>query len=383
MKKIFCFIIVLFIIFGVSCKKKTEILPVKEKNKIVELDNRQQTEFSSVDDDIDKKLLSEINMTYHNLVKKGIENIEISIESLISEDVASYLVKYQYEQNCILKAYNYAISSKNLMVLNQKELVDRLNHKHMTKYQFTEEDVGFINYTIDYKEIHIYLSEHFFGCTEEIILPFDNNMLEKGNITTPKIEKKVALTFDDGPSLWSKELVDLLDELDVVATFFVLGSNVAYYPDELKYIASHGHEIGNHSYSHPNFKKITIDMGLDEIQKTQDIIFQTIHRYPRVFRFPYGSIQKEVLKNTHLRSILWTADSLDWREFNFKMVVENVEKEIKNDGVILFHDFRFYNEKAITQVVKDLKEEGYVFVTISELYSFYSDEDFIEEKNYF
>lgn len=383
MKKIFCFIIILFVIFGVSCRKRAKINPIKTTIKILELDNKQQTEFSSVDDDIDKKLLSQINKIYHDLVGKGIQNIQVKIESSIGEDIASYLVEYQYKQSKFIKTYTYDIVSKNLMVLKQNVLIDKLNHRYMDLYEFLENDVGFINYVIIDKEIHIYLSNNAFGNAEKVVFPFDNNMLEIGKIPEPKKEKKVALTFDDGPSLWSRELVDLLDELDVVATFFVLGSNVSYYPNELKYIVSHGHEIGNHSYSHPNFKKISLDMGLEEIQKTQDIVFQTIHRYPRVFRFPYGVVQKDILKNTHLRSILWTADSQDWCEFNYKMIVEKVKKEIKEDGVILFHDFRNYNEKAITQVVHDLKKEGYVFVTISELYSFYSDEDFVEEKNYF
>lgn len=383
MKKFFCFIIILFIIFGVSCRKKTKVIPIKTTIKILELDNKQQTEFSSVDGDIDKKLLSEINKTYHNLVDKGGKNIQIKIESSIGEDVASYLVEYKYNQSKLIKTYNYDIASKDSMVLKQKVLIDKLNHRYMNQYEFLESDIGFINYVIIDKEIHIYLSNNAFGSIEEVVFPFDSSMFEIGKIPESKKEKKVALTFDDGPSPWSKELVDLLDELDVVATFFVLGSNVSYYPNELKYIVSHGHEIGNHSYSHPNFKKISVDMGLEEIQRTQDIVFQTIHRYPRVFRFPYGAVQKEVLKNTHLRSILWTADSQDWCEINYKMVVEKVEKEIREDGVILFHDFRNYNEKAITQVVQDLKKEGYVFVTISELYSFYSDEDFVEEKNYF
>lgn len=383
MKKIFCFIIVMLSMFCISCKKKTVVVPIKTTIKILELDNKDKIEFSSVDDEIDKKLLTEVNQIYHSLVNKGVEGVKVNIESSISENIASYLVKYEYSQKNFLKTYNYDIKSKDLVVLNHTLLIERLNDRYDTQYKFSENDLGFINYAIYDKEIHIYLSESVFGRTDTIIFPLENNILEKEKTHEQKKEKKIALTFDDGPSPWSRELVDLLDKLDVVATFFVLGRNVAYYPNELKYIVSHGHEIGNHSYSHPNFKKISVDMGLDEIQKTQEIIYQTIHQYPRVFRFPYGSVQKEVLKGTHLRSVLWTADSLDWREFNHKLVVENVEKEIHEDGVILFHDFRYYNEKAITQVVQDLKKEGYVFVTVSELYSFYSDEDFIEVKNYF
>ena len=155
------------------------------------------------------------------------------------------------------------------------------------------------------------------------------------------------------------------------------------YKEELKYIYAHGHEIGNHSYSHPDFKKITIEEGLAEIEKTQQIIYKTILHYPRVFRFPYGSVNKEILKRIDMPAILWNADSLDWQCFDSKIIIEKLKHEIKENGILLFHDFKYYNKEAITTIVNDLKQEGYVFVTISELFGFYTDEFAIGGKLYY
>lgn len=130
-------------------------------------------------------------------------------------------------------------------------------------------------------------------------------------------------------------------------------------------------------------KKITIEEGLAEIEKTQQIIYKTILHYPRVFRFPYGSVNKEILKRIDMPAILWNADSLDWQCFDSKIIIEKLKHEIKENGILLFHDFKYYNKEAITTIVNDLKQEGYVFVTISELFGFYTDEFAIGGKLYY
>src|SRR5690606_37166591 len=87
-------------------------------------------------------------------------------------------------------------------------------------------------------------------------------------------EKKVALTFDDGPSIKTIDLVNLLKKYNIKVTFFLLGENVRYYKEELLYITNNGHEIGNHSYTHPDFKTISIKECILEVNKTQEIIYE-------------------------------------------------------------------------------------------------------------
>ena len=169
--------------------------------------------------------------------------------------------------------------------------------------------------------------------------------------------------------------MDFLDELQIKATFFVLGCNVQKYREELKYIDDHHHEIGNHSYSHPNFQKLTLQEGLNEINQTQEIVYQTIQRYPRIFRFPYGLVNQAVLKGIRLPTVLWNADSLDWQCCDTQTIINKIKHEAKENGILLFHDFKHYNKVAITTIVNDLQKEGYRFVTISELLGFDSDEE--------
>lgn len=373
----------LFIITTTIGCNKIEVPKIVTSNKLLELSNSQHIEYLSINDEIDNKLSTQINKTYSTLIDKGVENISINIESSIDTKIASYLVKYRYDKNEFLKSYNYDVNTKNWIVVNKNKLIDNLNNQYIGKYHFSENDIGFINYIINGDKIHIYPPQSMFGKLEEVNIPYDHSLIEVNTDFEKGNKKMVALTFDDGPSPWSNYLVDLLEQLDVKASFFVLGSNVEYYPDKLKYIVDHGHEIGNHSYYHHDMKRYSVENCMMEINKTQNIIYQTINRYPRIFRFPYGSVKKDVLKHTDLRSVLWTSDSLDWKVFDYQIVANNAKKGITDSGVILFHDFRNYNTKAITKVVQDLKNDGYEFVTVSELFSFYSYEDFIEKRNYF
>ena len=131
----------------------------------------------------------------------------------------------------------------------------------------------------------------------------------------------------------------------------------------------------NHSYSHPDFRKLSLEQGLKEIEKTQAIVFKTIGRYPRIFRFPYGLVNKQILNNIKLPTILWNADSLDWQCCDTKTIIKRVEKEVKENGILLFHDFKNFNEEAIRIIVNDLKKQGFEFVTISELLEFRNEEN--------
>ena len=368
-----------------SCQKKpiggqTQMAMIKE----FYFDETQQMRYSSVDDQIDTQLFLKIQQTYQKISENHHTPIHLNCESYWNEKIVSYLVHFYAPNVEMLKTYHFDLRSKQPIQINSKQLKNALDAHFDQQFSFDTQDMGLIQTSIQSDGFHVYLSPLLTkNKTEEIILPYEENWLEKEVEPTTPLLKPIAITFDDGPSAWSKELVDLLEELDIVATFFVLGGNVERYPNELKYIASHGHEIGNHSYNHPDFKKLTLDQALLEIEKTQQIVYETIHKYPRLFRFPYGSVHQEVLHRISLRSILWTADSLDWQCYDSQWIIEQMKKQVKEQGIMLFHDFKYCNQKAIIQLVKDLKAEGYTFVTVSELLGFYGEEDFLESKNYF
>ncbi|HEY2139420.1 MAG TPA: polysaccharide deacetylase family protein, partial [Chthoniobacterales bacterium] len=141
----------------------------------------------------------------------------------------------------------------------------------------------------------------------------------------------IALTFDDGPNpILTPKLLDLLAARHLKATFFVIGQNAADHPEILKRAVREGHEIGNHSWSHPNFGKMSDDAVRREIQKTDDAISAAIGKRPTLLRPPYGSITAHEKKWIHdefgYRIILWDVDPLDWKRPGPSVVTARILK---------------------------------------------------------
>ena len=329
--------------------------------------NNKEVKYQKVNDVMDKVFEKDLTSIYQNPLSN------LTCKTYISKDYVSYKIKEETKDTTNLYTFNYHLDTSKKVNFNKTEFINWLN-KYNKDYNFKEEDFFFLKPLIKENKIEIYISPYLTGnLTSYKEIPFRDELIGDDENET-KYSKKIALTFDDGPSIKTKELVDLLEELNVVATFFVLGTNVKQHPDELIYISNHNHEIGNHSYSHPDFKKISVDAGIEEINKTQAEIFKVIKRYPRIFRFPYGSVNKEVIKKIKLPTVLWNADSLDWQCYDSQKIIEKLKKEMKEDSVVLFHDFKYYNKVAITKIVNDLKNDGYTFVTVSELFNYTSEE---------
>ncbi len=180
--------------------------------------------------------------------------------------------------------------------------------------------------------------------------------------------KVVALTFDDGPSKYTKEIIDILNKNDVEATFFILGNKANIYSDTLKYMVSSGNEIGNHSYNHKWLTRLSNEELKEQIEKTQDIIFNITNTYPILLRPTYGSLNNKIRNNTDLTIVLWDVDSNDWKIKNYKTILNNVLRDTDDMDIILFHDTYKRTVKVINELVPKLKSEGYQFVTVSELY---------------
>lgn len=179
----------------------------------------------------------------------------------------------------------------------------------------------------------------------------------------------VALTFDDGPfPKTSNRILDCLEKYGVTATFFELGQNVAAYPDVVKREAELGMEIGSHSWSHPDLKKLKPKQVKKQIDKTNNALKKACGQTASVFRPPYGNNSNVVEKYANAPIVLWSVDTLDWKSRKAKSVMK-VVKGVKNlDGrVILMHSIYDSTAKAVEQMVPWLLKEGYQLVTVSEL----------------
>ena len=182
----------------------------------------------------------------------------------------------------------------------------------------------------------------------------------------------VAMTFDDGPSAENTpRLLNILKERDIKATFFMIGENAARLPEIVKQVLADGHEIGNHSWSHPLLAKMTDDAVREELQKTQDAIVQASGYTPRLLRPPYGGFtarQRAWANATFgFKIIFWDVDPLDWKILNSAHVKAEILKQTKPGSIILSHDIHKTTVDAMPQTLDTLLANGFKFVTVSQL----------------
>lgn len=183
--------------------------------------------------------------------------------------------------------------------------------------------------------------------------------------------KYIALTFDDGPSSKVTPLIlQTLEQHDAKATFFVLGNRVEMYPTIATQIVAEGHEIANHTFSHPNLKKVSHTEMIEELTKTHNLIEITTGVTPTLFRPPYGVYNQEVLNylaSNNYSTILWSVDSLDWKSRNPAAIKNEILNNVTNRGIVLMHDIHTATAEALPELLMTLKQQGYEFVTVSEL----------------
>ncbi|MBQ8403642.1 MAG: polysaccharide deacetylase family protein [Clostridia bacterium] len=186
--------------------------------------------------------------------------------------------------------------------------------------------------------------------------------------------KKIALTFDDGPHPYKTlKILDLLDKYGVKATFFIIGSNAEYHPEIVAEEAARGHELANHSYSHAKLSVMTEEEIRGEIELSDKIIEKASGITPKLFRPPEGAYSENVVKvasELGKSTIIWTVDTLDWAKTPRDTIVENVKTSVTSGSIILFHDFTnkdTHTFEALEILIPYLQEQGYEFVTVSEL----------------
>jgi polysaccharide deacetylase family sporulation protein PdaB len=198
------------------------------------------------------------------------------------------------------------------------------------------------------------------------LIPF-----EKPFSVNSKAGKIIALTFDDGPSNeFTKKYVDLLKSMNINGTFFVIGKNAEKHPELLKYIYENGNEIGLHSYSHPFLPKLTPEQMVDELYKTQEIVYNATGEKPSLFRPPYGAYNKTLLQISNalgLHVVLWSVDPDDWKKPGIESIVNRILLHVKPGSVILLHEGKPETFAALPQIIQKLKAEGYNFLTVSNL----------------
>ena len=183
----------------------------------------------------------------------------------------------------------------------------------------------------------------------------------------------IAMTFDDGPSkTLTPKLLDILKERNMHVTFFVLGENAKPHPEILQRAIAEGHEIGNHSWDHPELSKKSDEEVKSQLNRTKEAIMAANGGKPvTLMRPPYGAITKDQRRWIHddlgYTIILWDVDPLDWKRPGPAVVESRILEGTRNGSIILSHDIHPGTVEAMPDTFDKLLAKGFKFVTVSEL----------------
>lgn len=176
-------------------------------------------------------------------------------------------------------------------------------------------------------------------------------------------EKKIAISFD---AAWGEEKTDeilqILKDRDIETTFFLVGYWVDKYPDRVRQIAEAGHEIGNHSNTHPHMSELSEAQIVQELNDLSDKVEALTGTRPTLFRPPYGDYDDEVVltaRKNGYEVIQWNVDSLDWKNLGVTPMVERVTKNLAPGDIVLFHNNSQYITEALPIILDAILEEGY------------------------
>lgn len=200
----------------------------------------------------------------------------------------------------------------------------------------------------------------------------NGNIMQGITYKSCKVEGKyIALTFDDGPHPEnSVKLLETLKQHHAKATFFVIGGNAAKYPELLQRMKAEGHEIGNHTWSHPHLQSKDFPEIRSELDRTSQAIFDATGEKPTLFRPPFidtsPTLETWIYKQTGMKTITLSVDSLDWRDNDASLARQHILEGAAPGAIVLAHE-RTCTAEALPGILNELEAQGYKFVTVSEL----------------
>lgn len=414
MKK--CFLLLLLFLF-VGCEQpkqeKVKTIIEEDKNMLIGI-NYPVTSIPNFDKIIEEEIETiyhEFNHDYQNLSNLK-EQSELNIDykyQIINQTYYSVVLTVFINNSSLAHPVNYVktyvFDTKNNKLVTLKELIDSSYQKDFVsllraklfqqysdclllddvKTKLTDDLNSYPLFSLSKQDLIVYfnpadITASYCGILQ-IAIPYDKIglqsfiqeekamqeiIVDEGKVLDPN-DKFIALTFDDGPSKYTKEIIDYLHDQESNATFFVLGNKVELYQDILSLSIQYGNELGNHSYNHKWLLKLGTEDYVKQINQTQDILKEKLGYTPTLMRPTYGSLSEEMKKHTNLEIVLWNVDTKDWQSKNVDRIVKRATSGAKDGNIILMHDTKKQTVKAIKKIVPKLKEMGYQLVTVSEL----------------
>ncbi|WP_019637500.1 polysaccharide deacetylase family protein [Paenibacillus fonticola] len=188
-------------------------------------------------------------------------------------------------------------------------------------------------------------------------------------------EKVVAFTFDDGPNpVYTHQLLDIFRQASSKATFYMIGNQIEQHRELVRTVVSEGHEIGNHTYTHPYMSRLCEQECINEVVWTEELIIETVGVKPQTFRPPYFDYNEQAAQ--FIRSRGYTivgavnGEAMDWEQPGVQHIVDKTKEKVSPGSVLLFHDGfgdRSQTVEAVRILVRELLAEGYRLVTVSDL----------------
>lgn len=339
---------------------------------------------------LNKKHELNIDYTYYNLANKYISitlfkhisssdkelilneivnyNYDINKKSLITfEEIVTNNEKIQAKdliKNLLFEKYGNIIDLNKVSNINYDNLKFSINNTNVSIY-FESSEIS--NQYSDIMQIDIPIS--YFNKLKDLpIKKKDLPTYIEPTINYIDISKPmIALTFDDGPGIYTEEILETLSKYHSNATFFVLGNKIEAHSDTIIKMYQYGNEIGNHSYNHRYLTKLSSNEQKEQIEKTQDIIKKYTGFTPIYLRPTYGSVNSKLRNNTNLDIVLWNVDTKDWKYKDVNTIVNNTLRDVKDGSIVLMHDTHKRTSEAVKILIPKLIENGYQLVTISEL----------------
>lgn len=184
-------------------------------------------------------------------------------------------------------------------------------------------------------------------------------------------DRVISISFD---ASWGGDqtmgILDLLDEYDAKATFFLVGIWVEKYPELVKEIAARGHEIGNHSAKHPHMTKISEEKMREELRVMDDQLEALIGQRTKLFRPPYGDYNDKVVtvcRDAGYEVVQWSVDSLDWKNLGVQDLITKATRNVQPGDIVLFHNDSKYILEALPTVLKTYKEQGFTLIPVGDI----------------
>ena len=322
--------------------------------------------------------VNEVNVkkVSHKVESKKVESANESIVSSIYLDKDNK----KFTLSSLFSSSN-AAKQKFLSKIKQQLVVKGLSEEDINAIiiKLRDQDVATWKFTYDEAKFKIEVDENKLGL-KSVDIPVNDLYkyidgtylkgadLEKYNEYIKKRSRKaVALTFDDGPNPNTTPVaLELLKKYNAKATFFMVGRSVAGNEDIIKRVVAEGHQIGNHSWSHPLLTKVTLEQAKSQINDTTEALKKASGQDIHIMRPPYGGINSAIQAAVDQSFILWDIDTLDWKNRNTASIMKEVQKT-QSGSIILMHDIHQTSIDALPSVLQYLTEQGFELVTIDEL----------------